>query len=54
MITHNFPQDVKVQRICLTVTVDARLWYESLTPIANDWLALQEHFRRQYSKIGNT
>ena len=30
------------------------MWYESLTPIANNWPALQESFRRQYSKIGNT
>ena len=33
---------------------EPRMWYESLTPIANDWPALQENFRRQYSKIGNT
>ena len=32
---------------------EARLWYESLTPIANNWPALQECFRRQYSNIGN-
>ena len=54
MMTHNFPNDVKVQRFCLTVVEEVRLWYESLTPIANDWPALQENFRRQYSKIGNT
>ena len=30
------------------------LWYESLRPIANDWKALQEQFRQQYSNIGNT
>ena len=54
MITHNFPQDVKVQRFHLTPVGKARLWYESLIPIANDWPALQENFRRQYSKIGNT
>ena len=53
MITRNFPQAVKMQRFCLTLTGDARLWYESLTPIANDLPALQEKFRRQYSKIGN-
>ena len=47
-------EDVKVQRFCLTLTGEARLWYESLTPIANNWPALQENFRRQYSKIGNT
>ena len=54
VITHNFPEDVKVQRFCLTLTGEARLWYESLTPIANNWPALQENFRKQYSKIGNT
>ena len=31
-----------------------KLWYELLRPIANDWQALQEKFRQQYSKIGNT
>ena len=25
-----------------------------MSPIANDWQALQEQFRQQYSKIGNT
>ena len=54
MITHYFLEDVKVQRFCLTLTGGARLWYESLTPIANNWPALQENFRKQYSKIGNT
>ena len=54
MITHNFPEDVKVQMSCLTLTGEAHLWYESLTPVANNWSALQENFRKQYSKIGNT
>ena len=54
MITHNFPNDVKMQRFCLTLVGEARLWYESLTPITNDWPALQKSFRRQYSNIGNT
>ena len=31
-----------------------RLWYESLAPLDNDWPALQNKFRWQYSKIGNT
>ena len=30
METHNFPEVAKVQRFCLTVTREARLWYESL------------------------
>ena len=52
--THNFPEAVKVERFCLTLVGEARLWYESLRPIANDWQALQEQFRQQCSKIGNT
>ena len=31
-----------------------RLWYGSLRPINADWLELQNSFRQQYSKIGNT
>ena len=54
MVTHNFHEDVKVQIFCLILVGEARLWYESLTPIANNWPALKESFRRQYSKIGNT
>ena len=53
METHNFPEDVKVQRFCLTLTGEVRLWYESLQPIAVNWLDLQDRFRQQYSKIGN-
>ena len=30
METHNFPEVAKVQRFCLTLTVEARLWYETL------------------------
>ena len=33
---------------------EARLWYESLAPLDDDWPALQNKFRWQYSKIGNT
>ena len=54
MRTHNFDEDVKVQRFCLTLLGKARLWCETLTPIANDWPALQNAFRWQYSKLGNT
>ena len=53
MNTHNFPENVKVQRFCLTLVGEARLWYESLTLIVNDLQALQEQFRQQYSKIRN-
>ena len=36
------------------MTGEARLWYKSLTPIDNGWPTLQNKFRWQYSKIGNT
>ena len=42
METHNFPEDTKVRRFCLTLTGEARLWYESIRPIEMDWNALQE------------
>ena len=42
-----------VQRFCLTL-VEARLQYKSLRPINVDWVSLQNIFRQQYSKIGNT
>ena len=46
METHNFQEETKVQRFCLTLTGEARLWYETLRPIEIDWMALQEHFRQ--------
>ena len=52
--THAFQEGVKVQRFCLTLVGETRLWYESLRPINVDWLGLQNQFRQQYSKIGNT
>ena len=36
MDTHAFPEGAKVNRFCLTLLGDARLWYESLKPIALD------------------
>ena len=54
MEAHNFPNEIKVRHFCLTLTGKARLWYESLAPLDNDWPALQNKFRWQYSKIGNT
>ena len=38
----------------MTLTGEARLWYKSLRPINVDWVGLQNTFRQQYSKIGNT
>ena len=54
MNTHDFPDDAKVQRFCLTLMGEARIWYASLEPIAMTWPELQNQFRRQYSKLGNT
>ena len=54
MITHQFQEGIKAQRFCLTLLGEARLWYESLRPINIDWQGLQNQFRQQYSKIGNT
>ena len=54
METYNFQECIKVQRFCLTLEGEARLWYQSLRPIVNDWPTLHENFRQQYSKIGNT
>ena len=52
MEAHNFPE--KVRHFRVTLIGEARLWYESLAPPDNDWPALQNKFRWQYSKIGNT
>ena len=54
MGAHNFPNGDKVRHFQLTMIGEARLWYESLSLLDNDWPALQNKFRWQYSKIGNT
>ena len=54
MNPHYFIEGVKVQRFCLTLLGEARLWYHSLKPINVDWQWLQNLFRQQYSKIDNT
>ena len=54
MDIHAFPEGVKVQRFHMTLVDEARLWYDSLRPIALDWNGLQDQIRQQYSKIGNT
>ena len=54
MNAHHFVDGVEVQRLCLTLLGVARLWYQSLQPINVDWQGLQNLFRQQYSKIGNT
>ena len=37
MNVHHFVDSVKVQRFCLTLRGEARLWYPSLEPINVDW-----------------
>ena len=54
MEAYNFPNEVKVRHFCMTLIGEARLWYESLGPLDDDWPTLQNKFRWQYSKIGNT
>ena len=46
MNKHDFPGGIKVQRFCLTLTGEARLWYASLEPIVMTWQEFQNQFRR--------
>ena len=52
MDIHAFQEGVKVQRFCLILVGEARLWYKSLRPI--HWNGLQAQFRKLYPRIGNT
>ena len=55
MKAHCFVDGVKVQRFCLTLLGEARLWFQSLEPLNNiTWPQLQNLFRQRYSKVGNT
>ena len=54
MEAHNFPEGEKVRPFHVTLIGEARLWYESLALLDNDWPTYQNKFRWQYSKIGNT
>ena len=54
MEVHNFLEGEKVRCFQVTFIGEARLWYESLAALDNDWSTLQNKFRWQYSKIGNT
>ena len=55
MNAHHFDEDIKVQRFCLTLLGEARLWYQSLEPLGDiTWAQLQNLFRQRYSKLGNT
>ena len=55
MNAHHFNNDVKVQRFCLKLLGEARLWYQSLEPLGDTtWPQLQNLFRQRYSKLSNT
>ena len=55
MNAHHFVDGVKVQRFCLTLLGEARLWFQSLEPLDNvTWLEFQNLFRQRFSKLGNT
>ena len=56
MTTHEVPEDQKVRRFCFTLLGEARLWYETLNAQQQqlNWAGLQDKFRQQYSKFGNT
>ena len=55
MNSHNFEEEVKVQRFFLTLLGEARFWFHSLEALENTtWPQLQNLFRQRYSKLGNT
>ena len=55
MEAHHFKECIRVQRFCLTLLGEVRLWYNSLEPLGNTtWVQLQNLFRQRYSKLGNT
>ena len=55
MEAHHFDAGIRVQRFCLTLLGEARLWYHSLEPFGDTtWAQLQNLFRQRYSKLGNT
>ena len=50
MHAHHFNEDIKVQRFCLTLLGEARLWFQSLEPLDDTiWPQLQNLFRQKYS-----
>ena len=48
MNAHHFVDGVKVQRFCLKLLGEARLWFQSLEPLDNvTWLEWQNLFRQR-------
>ena len=54
MDTHDFQDQVKIQRFCLTLVGEARLWYESLRPINADWEGVQSNNISQIKQTPQT
>ena len=55
MNAHHFDDVIRVQKFCLTLLGEARLWFQSLEPLNNTtWPELQNLFGQRYSKLGNT
>ena len=54
MEAHTFPEGDKVRCFHVMLIGEARLWHESLAPLDNNWPTLQNKFRWQYFKTGNT
>ena len=51
MEAHHFYAGIRVQRFCLTLLGESRLWYHSLEPLGDTtWAQLQNLFRQRYSK----
>ena len=49
MNVHHFHEDMKVQRICLTLLGETRLWFQSIEPLENTtWPQLQYLFRQRH------
>ena len=55
MKAHHFIDGVKVQRFCLTLLGEVRLWLQSLELLHNiTWPELQIYLGEDISKVGNT
>ena len=51
MSTHDFPEDQRVRRFCLTLMQDATL---NVPQQQLTWEGLWDRFRQQYPKFGST
>ena len=54
MNAHHFVEGAKVQRFCLTLLAEARLWCHSLEPININWKAVQIYLGNSTQTVGNT